>query len=354
MLPQSHSSGSTPNISPFKSTSTTTSSPFKLSTSNPNDTQPSFDPIDPNQLYFTAQSVPWFTTYRAGFVNTCVLLLTMAAILTIFFYFLIPTIPLIPYNKLSISLSILKTRLTIMKRVDYIPPAENETLEDRLLREVGIKEAESSLREAMNICQSSNCYQWISGAGYAHLQRTLNHVEEALIKFEPISILICEAKHDQAALREANISNNTQLSDALQQAIEDLSAHYSSPNQKKIYYIFYKKHLINFYITIRNSKLTLMHHWEKKSGRHALLFTTLDKHWTIFLSGTAYFIVGASAGLFGRLYNVSTANRTNNSYGLPTARINTVVHLWGIAGVGGVFVTQDFLSNHLPLACQTY
>lgn len=224
------------NISLLKPTSTTTSPPIEIPTSNPNDTQRGNDPNDPSQVYDTLQSVSWFTTYRAGFINACVLLLTMAALLTIFFYFLMPdnTLSVLvagllsaffaaaiiaffrrsaatyeegneqSYSNCEIRLTILKSRLTNMKNRDYTPPLENETLEDRLLREVGIKEAESFLSEAMSICRSSNCYQWISGAGYAHLQRTLNHVEEALIKFEPISIIISEAKHDQAALQEAN------------------------------------------------------------------------------------------------------------------------------------------------------
>lgn len=440
MLQQGLPSDSTPNnISLLKPTSTKTSPPTKIPNSNPNDTQRGNDPTDPNQVYDTLQSVSWFTTYRAGFVNACVLLLTIAALLTIFFYFLIPTIPWMPDNTLSvliagllsaffataiiaffrrsaatyqegneqsysnceISLTILKSRLTIMKRIDYTPPPENETLEDRLLREVGIKEAESSLCEAMSICKSSNCYQWISGAGYAHLQRALNHVEEALIKFEPTSILISEAKHDQAALHEANISNNIQLSDELQQAIEDLNAHYTSPNQKKNIVDFLQEKFHHFlhnhqrhqgnqqqqrqqaYTQKQKSNTDASLKEKERQARISIhhvrqtlndfrinrLFELVQQRsnlvlaitvtgamtyilvclallispknlYTIFLSGTAYFIVGASAGLFGRLYSVSTANRTSNSYGLPTARTNTVVHLSGIAGVGGVFVTQ--------------
>jgi len=64
---------------------------------------------------------------------------------------------------------------------------------------------------------------------------------------------------------------------------------------------------------------------------------------TVFQSGMAYFFVGAAAGLFGRLYSVSTADRTINSYGLPTTRTNAAAHLSGTAGVGGVFVSQALL-----------
>lgn len=417
---------------PPEPTSPDTSLLDRIYSNDPDGTFQGNAPTDSKQVYNLPRSASWFKTYRTGFANACVLLPTMTALLTIFFYFLIPTLPWIPYNHLSvlvagvlsatfasalvaffrrsaatyeegnvqsysnseICLTRLESRLTILKQMDVTPP-EHETQEDELLRKVGIKEAESALNKAKHICMTCNGYQWISGAGYAYLQQALNQAEEALIKIEPISLLISEAKHDQAALQDANISNNIQLFDQLQQAIEDLNAYYNPPKQqedrvellreKLEHFLFHQKWHANQQLQqhsktevpleerVRQARITIYfvrqtlndfrinRLFELVQQRSNLvlaitvtgvityllvclaLLSSLQDLSTIFLSGAAYFFVGMAAGLFGRLYSVSTADRTINSYGLPTARTNAAAHLSGIAGVGGVFVTQALL-----------
>jgi hypothetical protein len=415
-------------------TSLNASPPDKMHSHDPNDTSRGYVSTDSKQVYKLPHPASWFKTYRAGFVNACVLLPTLTALLTIFFYFLIPTLPWMPYNHLSvliagvlsaffttalvaffrrsaatyeegnvqsysnseICLNKLESRLTIMKQIDTTPP-KYETVEDELLRKVGIKEAECALDQAKYICVTCNGYQWLSGAGYAYLQQALNQVEEALITIEPISLLISEAKHDQAALQDANMSNNIQLFDQLQQAIEDLNANYNPPKRQKdivdflweklehfLYYL--KRHAnqqqqqlqhsntevsleegarqarITIYFvrqTLNDFRINRLFELVQQRSNLVLaitvtgvityilvclaLLSSVQDLSTIFQSGTAYFFVGAAAGLFGRLYSVSTADRTINSYGLPTARTNAAAHLSGIAGVGGVFVIQALL-----------
>ena len=370
----------------------------------------------------------WFKTYRAGFVNACVLLPSITALLTIFFYFLLPTLPWMPYNHLSIlitgvltaffaialvtffrysaatyeqgnvqsysnseiCLTTLEARLSVMQKNNGF---QHETPEDRLLREVGIKEAESALKQAKAICATCDGSQWLSGAGYTHLQGALNQIEEALIKIEPISLLISEAKHDQAALQDANISNNIKLFEQLQQAIEDLNTHHSPVKRpgntaellrEKLEHFFCpqqpqanqqhprttvasleeraRQARINIYIvrhTLNDFRINRLFELVQQRSNLVLaitvtgiiiyilvsiaLLSSAQDLSTIFQAGTAYFFVGAAAGLFGRLYSVSTADRTINSYGLPTTRTNATAHLSGIAGVGGVFVTQALL-----------
>ena len=434
MLTQHHQSNHPP---------TDTSSPKPISRKTPhpgtnhthtlnhyhqNNPSTSPDPVD------DPPPVKWSKTYRAGFINACVLFPTITALLTIFCYFLIPTIPWIPFNRLSvliagvlsasfatviiaffrssaatyeqgnvqsysyceICLNKLKTRLPIMKQLNNDPPP-HETVEDKLLREVGIKEAESAFHKTKHICITDNCYEWITGAGYAHLQQALYQAEEALIKVVPISLLISEAKHDQAALQDANISNNKLLSAELQQAIEDLNSHFAPPKKQKSLQYFLQEQLPHFLSNLQQQQMnpqtqpddkeTTLKEKERQARitiyyvrqilndfrinrlfelvqqrsnlvlaimvtgviTYILVSLTLlgpiqdqDKS-TIFLAGTAYFFVGAAAGLFGRLYTISTADRTINSYGLPTTRTNAAAHLSGVAGVGGVFVTQALL-----------
>lgn len=434
MLKQHHQSN--PTTANTSSPHPISTSPLNLSKNPPpvlnnnhqNNPPTSTDPVnDPSP-------VKWSKTYRAGFVNACVLFPTITALLTIFFYFLIPTIPGVPFNRLSvliagvlsasfttvivaffrrsvatyeqgnvqcysyceICLNKLKTRLPIMKQL-YNDPPLHETEEDKLFREVGIKEAKSALLRTKHICMTENGYEWITGAGYAHLQQALYQAEEALIKVMPISLLISEAKHDQAALQDANISNNKLLSAELQQAIEDLNTHFASPKKQKGLQYFLQEQLPHFLSnpqqqqmdpqTQPNDKETSLKEKERQARITiyyvrqilndfrinrlfelvqqrsnlvlaimvtgvityilvclALLGPILEQDKSaIFLAATAYFFVGAAAGLFGRLYTISTADRTINSYGLPTTRTNAAAHLSGVAGVGGVFVTQALL-----------
>src|SRR5450631_490097 len=55
-----------------------------------------YDPNDIHQGYDYSKTVSQVKTYLAGMVNVCVLLPIIAALLTIFSYFLLPTIPWIP------------------------------------------------------------------------------------------------------------------------------------------------------------------------------------------------------------------------------------------------------------------
>ena len=272
MLLQDHPSNSTQaSTSPAKLIVTKNFHPANSSTHNLKNNHHGSTSTDHEHAYDHLHPAARHKTFLAGLVNACVLLPTITALFTIFCYFLLPTIPLIPENHLSVlvagvltaslatflvalfrrsaatyqegnsqsfsnsemCLNRLETRLAVLKQINGTSPGD-DTPEDKLLREVGIEEAESALRKAKHICKTCNGYQWITGAGYAHLQQALYDVEEALIKIEPISMLISEAKHDQAALQDANMSNNKQLSDELQQAIEDLKAHYAPPKQKKM------------------------------------------------------------------------------------------------------------------------
>jgi hypothetical protein len=57
-------------------------------------------------------------------------------------------------------------------------------------------------------------------------------------------------------------------------------------------------------------------------------------------AGALYFLVGAVAGLFNRLYSESQADHAVDDYGLAMARILTLPVYAGLAGVGGVLLTS--------------
>ncbi len=62
---------------------------------------------------------------------------------------------------------------------------------------------------------------------------------------------------------------------------------------------------------------------------------------------TAFYMVGAVAGLFGRLYGESRTRTALHDYGLSLARLSATPLLSGLAGVGGVLITGLLFSSIL-------
>ena len=81
-----------------------------------------------------------------------------------------------------------------------------------------------------------------------------------------------------------------------------------------------------------------------------LLDTSLKSNKAPILAATAFYLVGAVAGLFGRFYSESISEHANDDYGLFTARLIAVPLLSGLAGIGGVLITVllPVLSGQTP------
>jgi hypothetical protein len=70
-----------------------------------------------------------------------------------------------------------------------------------------------------------------------------------------------------------------------------------------------------------------------------LLDATPYSNRNVIMAATAFYLVGAVAGLFSRFYNESTNAYSIDDYGLFAARQIAIPLLSGLAGVGGVLVT---------------
>ena len=62
------------------------------------------------------------------------------------------------------------------------------------------------------------------------------------------------------------------------------------------------------------------------------------------IAATAFYLVGALVGLFGRLYNESQTSNSIDDYRLALARTVATPLFSGIAAVGGVMLTQKLTS----------
>jgi len=76
---------------------------------------------------------------------------------------------------------------------------------------------------------------------------------------------------------------------------------------------------------------------------HILLCVTIimaRPNASVLLGATAFYMVGAVSGLFGRFYNESKKSSGGiDDYGLAQARLIATPLLSGLAGVGGVLIT---------------
>jgi hypothetical protein len=337
--------------------------------------------------------------YLAGFTNTCVLFPAIVALSTIFFYFLLPHTTCTPtanctsgatwsvfalgmlfaFIATSIvalfrysaaipekgniqSYSLIETRLKELDaRIELLQTMEQDTCDTATKQTFtcGLKEAKEVRLLVEDILTSPNGgYQWISGAGYVRVIRLIYQIEEAIIEAETTPMLIRDAMHDQDALQGSNIHNSKKLGSDLTQAIKDLEAEQGGQNKadqiRARAIIHHSRHAINDFRITRLFELVQ----QRSNLVLAIIVTGVITYLLVCLAllssnaalsdtlqaGAAYFIVGAAAGLFGRLYSFSNADRASNDYGLSIARVNATAHLSGIAGVGGVFVSIALLT----------
>jgi hypothetical protein len=66
------------------------------------------------------------------------------------------------------------------------------------------------------------------------------------------------------------------------------------------------------------------------------------------LAAVVFYIVGAMAGLFGRIYSESKANTGGDDYGLSLGRLISTPLISGIAGIGGVFLYNIIILQVAP------
>lgn len=69
---------------------------------------------------------------------------------------------------------------------------------------------------------------------------------------------------------------------------------------------------------------------------------------TMIISAVAYYLLGAIAGLFGRISQASIANIGVDDYGLSLAQIMSRPLYSGLAGIGGVLISSTLLSIGTP------
>jgi hypothetical protein len=239
--------------------------------------------------------------------------------------------------------------------------------------------------------------RWVTGMGYINAWGLVHRSEEALVKVEPAEIVFRGAVHDRLAMQDSKIGKRDELLNKLTTAAMDLypegAIYFIDDSQllRKIAEVVNKIHAAQPPVDIDDLKSnsrerqnaarmmlgeirrTLNEYrdnlWEsilRERNRlmntiavtglvtHILLCITIvmmgiiHAEKTLLMAATAYYVVGAIAGLFLRFWNEINSDNAMEDFGLSMARLLAIPLLSGLAGIGGVLISlllSDILTS---------
>jgi hypothetical protein len=234
---------------------------------------------------------------------------------------------------------------------------------------------------------------WAFGWGYCNAWRLLHQAEEAIIAFDSKEEIIYEAMGDKMALQGSAIGAKDELLETLIQAVMVLQPaagiylkdHQS--NKESIILAALKEEALEEFLSLHSIPIQKDNNptSDKHTARSALrrvkraINSLRDRGWeglvrarnrllaSIAITGivthvllcmtilnnappnpylvaaTAFYLVGAVTGLFGRFYRESMAKSTVDDFGFSTTRFIATPLLSGLAGVGGVLLTVTLI-----------
>ncbi|HEY4389260.1 MAG TPA: hypothetical protein VGN34_32860 [Ktedonobacteraceae bacterium] len=264
-------------------------------------------------------------------------------------------------------------------------------------RQIAFEEARACYKYVNHYLQEHRAgMEWVTGMGYINVWGALHRAQEALIKVEPPEMVLRGAMHDKLAIQNSTISNRDELIEKLVQAVSDIEPvgtvyfkehqldqhsevigqivaainklsttkpkiawHINENNKDQDKHVAavhasarvavsevrrtlndFRDGLREGLVRERNQLFTAMS--VTALVTHILLCVTIltgKPNTLILLGATAFYMVGAVAGLFGRFYNEANKSSSIDDYGLSQARLLATPLLSGLAGVGGVLIT---------------
>jgi len=280
------------------------------------------------------------------------------------------------YGLLISRLGQLETRLNVIQNRNPDP----DKLEE--YQEVALEEAYNNFQELDTMLyESTTRLPWVLGLGYVNAWGRLHRAEEALIDVEPVEMVIRGAYHDKMAITDSQMSNSSDLLNELRTSVkaldpamgdlfsgvklDDNQAHKKGPDQPGTKG---PSPEAEARLTIREIRQTLNefrdHLWEGLiRGRNRLVgiifVTSLATYLLLcvtilsaspeksspqsvrpaILAAATFYIIGATAGLFVRIFQESAVITAIDDYGLSITRLLITPLLSGLASVGGVLIT---------------
>jgi hypothetical protein len=184
--------------------------------------------------------------------------------------------------------------------------------------------------------------RWGTGDAYLDLRERLHRAEEALIGVEPASLAIGEAGYDVRRIEGGRFADSKRLLAAIDEAQTALTA---DPNdataRAKLRQV---RRAINEYRdSLRAGLIRARNHLFATAiyaslNAYALLGVAMiwNASRSAILAAAAFYLIGATVGLFRQLQLASSATTTQEDYGLESMRLIQTPLFSGLAAVGGV------------------
>jgi hypothetical protein len=243
--------------------------------------------------------------------------------------------------------------------------------EDRY-RLAALREAHEAYYDLSQQIHEDAGVDWVLGTGYIRAWRMIHRIQEALIEIETEQEVMGHIIHDIRAIRNSpKLADSDTLVEQMLQAVKDLSpstlvffkdlkfdrkfarlfeeecAPAQQPQSRIVLQaVRQARHALNTYQDSLRS--TLIRARNYLSASIALVgFVTylllclailLVQSRIMIIAAIAYYMIGVTAGLFGRFYNEANVDNVPSDYGLFLSRLIATPLLSGLSAIGGVFL----------------
>lgn len=254
------------------------------------------------------------------------------------------------------------------------------SMEDKA-KVIAYAEAEEFVKNAENILNKSYIGP-LTVFGHEHLAawRAIHRAEEDLLLLDPPQIALERAMHDKLRIEKFSESEQENLFQLLKKAIKRLepsveiyldgdqpdkgstenSASKSIEEWNARCILHETRRVVN---DLRDDRWEGILHLRNQLvrgliGAELITFALLSlvimvvvsntnpeilaTNQSAFITGVTVYIIGAMAGLFGRFYGERDLSGLSTDYGLSMVRLVATPVISGLAGIGGVFITQVF------------
>lgn len=238
--------------------------------------------------------------------------------------------------------------LSLETRIAHAPAAGPDPDERKTFHEEASKQLKAAEAALAHGAVAST--KWTSGAGYVETLMRLHRADEALIRFDSVSTVIAGAQLDDSRLEGSRVAQNRKLLDLVGAAVAQLTASPWDPLARAS--LARVRRTLNDF---RDDRRTALVRQKGTVAATAILMATtaysllgVAMIWGVgraqIAAAAAFYLVGATVGLFAQLQALSSTTVLEEDYGLRRVRLFQTPLFCGVAAVGGVVVTAMLLA----------
>ncbi len=238
--------------------------------------------------------------------------------------------------------------LSLETRIAHAPAAGPDPDERKTFHEEASKQLKAAEAALAHGAVAST--KWTSGAGYVETLMRLHRADEALIRFDSVSTVIAGAQLDDSRLEGSRVAQNRKLLDLVGAAVAQLTASPWDPLARAS--LARVRRTLNDFRDDR--RIALVRQKGTVAATAILMATTaysllgVAMIWGVgraqIAAAAAFYLVGATVGLFAQLQALSSTTVLEEDYGLRRVRLFQTPLFCGVAAVGGVVVTAMLLA----------